>query len=323
MKEKFFDYSGYSEEKLAYVCGDEVRSLGNTWKPGIVELYSYGKILRDYGFFPRFLPIYIYHVHSAGPSNYPKEHEINSGAYCMFVNNFADRKKFLDAGVKRCEIMKNPFLFFREQKHITQASDARGVLAFPAHSTTHSEELTDIDKYIEQLRELSKKVGPVSVCFYWLDILKGKHEKYRKAGFPIYSAGHFCDKRYVKRFYEILRHFKYATSNAYGSFVFYAVDLGLPFFFYGNEPDYVNTSDSTLPLGNMETGFEREIEARRLFSRIQDHISEEQREWVADGLGAKHGISRLKMSSILYAAYFSRPFAKLKEKIFAKDHHHK
>lgn len=306
MKQNNFDYKGYSEEELLNLSNDDIKQLVSAWRPWIVELYSYGLLIREYGFFPKWLPIYIYHMHGPGEVTMVHEHEINSGAYCMFVNNKNDEQKFINAGMSKCETMVHPFVFYRKKYNINQCINAKGTIVYPAHSILNTEELTDIDKYIEQLKELPEKYKPLAICMHWVDIKKGKHKKYMDAGFPVYTAGNGNDIRYAEKFYDILKHFKYATSNTYGSYIYYAVDMGLPFFLYGDEIEYDNKADPGLPIGKVKISFPKVLEISKMFSEITDTISPEQKKEIDAGLGIHDGISRLKMANILYSAYFKK-----------------
>jgi hypothetical protein len=304
-----FDCGGYSEEKLLELSNDYKRKFYMMcWKHGIVEMYSYGRLLREYGFFPQFLPIYIYHLHGPGIMNFINEHEINSGAYCMFVNTEEDAQQFIAAGMKRCEVMLHPFVFYRRKYKVHRDANARGTLVFPAHSIFNTEELTDIDEYIRQLKELPDIYKPLAICLHCEDINKGKHRKYMDAGFPVYTAGHTHNYRYVERFYDVLRHFKYSTSNAYGSYIYYAVEMGIPFFLHGDEVEYYNKADPGLPLGRVKIAFPNVLRMCRMFSEMTTVISDEQRMEIERGLGISDGISRLKMAKILYSALFSNIF---------------
>jgi hypothetical protein len=204
--------------------------------------------------------------------------------------------------------MLHPFVFYRRKYKVDRADDARGTLVFPSHSIYNTEELSDIDAYIRQLKKLPDIYKPLAVCLHCVDVNKGKYKKYMDAGFPVYTAGHTNNYRYVERFYDVLRHFKYATSNAYGSYIYYAVEMGIPFFMHGDEVEYENYSDPGLPVGRVKITFPYVLRIYSMFSEMTTVISEEQRKEVEKGLGMVDGISRFKMARILYSALLAHPF---------------
>jgi hypothetical protein len=295
-----FDYKGYSEAKLIELSNDQTL-------PYILwESYSFGKLIREYGFYPRLLPINIYHQHGAGRNleKFPYSHELESNAYCMFVNNQADVKMYNDAGMN-CEVMLHPFIYYRRSRKIEKSPDAKGTIVFPSHITLDIDDLSDISLYIKQLRELPEIYKPLSVCLCWVDIIENRHKIWIENGFPVYTVGHAYHENFVERFYELIRHFKFMTSNSIGSQTYYAVEMGITFFLHGPEPKYFNKSDPGVPKGVMDLHqYDNYNKIYSLFTKLTTEISHEQKKLVLDGLGVNNGISRFKMMTILYIGFF-------------------
>ncbi|MDR1361737.1 MAG: hypothetical protein LBJ16_00805 [Holosporaceae bacterium] len=295
-----FDYNGYNEEELQKLSDE--RSI-----PYILrESYSFGKIIREYGFYPSLLPLTIYHLHGAGRvfSNHPYQHELDSKAYCMFVNNSADVQTYSDAGMD-CEVMFHPFVYYRRSRKIEKSQNAKGTIIFPSHMTPDVDDLSDVSEYIEQIKNLPDIYKPLSVCMCWVDITQGKHKVWMENGFPVYTVGNAYHEEFVERFYDLIRHFKFMTSNSIGSQTYYAVEMGIPFFLFGSGPQYFNKTDPNFPKGKMDIHkHENYKKIHNLFTELTTEINPRQKQAVLEGLGVHDGISRLKMMRILYMGFF-------------------
>jgi hypothetical protein len=139
----------------------------------------------------------------------------------------------------------------------------------------------------------------------WVDIMQGRHKIWLENGFPVYTVGHAYHEEFVERFYDLIRHFKFMTSNSIGSQTYYAVEMGIPFFLYGPEPEYFNKSDHGIPKGKMELhNYENYNKIHNLFTKLTTEINPQQKQAALDGLGVYDGISRLQMMRILYTGFF-------------------
>lgn len=128
---------------------------------------------------------------------------------------------------------------------------------------------------------------------------------YINNGFPVYTAGDYQDCRFVERFYNILKNFKYATSNELGSYIYYAVEMGIPFSVFGNKPRYYNVVNKDFPVGEYDFDNQKEYnKIYKLFEGFHTEITQEQKEYIIENLGLNKGISRLQMAYILYKNYF-------------------
>ncbi len=123
------------------------------------------------------------------------------------------RKLYQEKYGKQAFRAGNSYVLYRRTNNIGLAPDARGTLAFPAHSTHHITAEFDVDGYIGQLLALPEAFQPVSVCLYWKDILLGRDKLFRNRDIPVYTAGHMFDPLFHKTLYTILRNFRYTTSN--------------------------------------------------------------------------------------------------------------
>jgi hypothetical protein len=307
------------ESDLINLCSDEknkikkvIFSEDSQWT---AEIYSFGVNIRSYGFYPKFLPLLIYTDH--GPAmitENPAPHELNSKAFVQFYHNSQMVKKFKTISTKPCYTLYSPFVFYRRKNKVKINNNSAGTLAFPAHSTGATENLMDWNIYIKQLKDLPEEFHPISVCLHMHDVNRGLHKIFMQNGFDVYTAGHADDDRFAERFYDILKKFKYSTSNIIGSYTYYAVEMGVSFFIYGEDPQYYNHWDPNIEIGKYTSYKEdpKYIFAKNLFKKITVNISEEQKKYVESSLGINDGISRFKMFLILYGCFFKYLFSKTK-----------
>ena len=157
--------------------------------------------------------------------------------------------------------------------------------------------------------EPENDMKPVCVNIFTNDILKGLHVPFMNRGMPVYSAGNISDIRFVDRFYDILRHFKYSVSNTPGSYMFYSVEMGIPFSLYGNRVKFINQGNDDFPLGESFYGkvYYEEM-GYKLFSQLSRRLTEDQEEYVRDYFyGDMAVLTPQEMRSILYSAWKMRP----------------
>lgn len=304
-----FDYKGYSEENLKKLCDDKYTHKGFAdWHYWPAEVYSFGKHIRNYGFYPQMLPLHIYTDHGVGHySDEISKHELEHDAYCQFYHSAKSVDEYKKVSEKPCYVLLSPFVMCRRKNQIIQSKTAKGTLAFPAHTTPEIDDFSDIELYIKQLKEMPEEFQPVCVCLHMHDINKQQHKIFEKHGIPVYTAGNAFDQRFAERFYEILKNFKYTTSNIIGSYTYYSVEMGIPFSIYGNKPIFMNNSDPNLEKGEYKLDENNEYQrVFKLFEGLNKEITRQQRELVEENLGIKDCISRFKMVQILYAAYFKQ-----------------
>ncbi len=201
-------------------------------------------------------------------------------------------------------IIGSPFVRYRRYMNITQNEDAKGTIAYPGHSISNIKAVFDLDRYCEELRNLPEEFHPITISLHPTDIRKYHWDKeFTKRGFKIYCAATDWQKPFYENFYNKLRQFKYATSNEVGSYLFYAVEMGTPFFMLGEEPvKNIITSGthgqppiakhmSDLPFGRIATD---------LFTgKPKNQISREQRDYVLSELGMDDCLSHEDLVHLL------------------------
>lgn len=297
-----------TEAQLIELSAEENSQLYNkTVHSWTAEVYSIGKHLRKYGFYPRSLPLYV-HTDHGGPiqSDEIFTNDINAKSPVVLFHSPRYAEHYNKISRRGCHVMYAPFVFYRRSNNIQKASDAKGTLAFAAHSTPLIDDVSDVNKYIDDLLGLPEKFHPISAIIHPVDVHKGLHKPFIARGIPVYTAGHSMDHRFAERLYDIMRNFEFTTANVAMSCLFYSVEMGIPHFLFGNPPLYINKADKNLAIGeqyNPKEDYPQGMKIAMLFEGLHSEISPQQREIVEFELGLHNGVGRLHCAYLLYSAY--------------------
>ena len=308
-----FDYKGQSPEELLDLCSEKNVIKSPIFVNWVAEVYAIGKCLRYITKLPKWFPLDIYTEHGPGNNitNKIDKHEMENSAYCHFVASRRTYELYKKSCNKRCYHYKYPAITYKEMKGIKQSPDAKGTIVYPMHSVDWNKVEYDIDDLCNQLNALPDEYKPICICLHYHDINKGQHEEFIKRGFPVYTAGHPYDDRYIDRFYDILKNFKYSMSNEAGSYLYYSVDLGIPFSIIGKPGKIIIPKDFILdgkvhrPKGefNVRENYALfEAEYQMFKDKPRDTITDEQREYVRTGLGYDSSLSTSDLKKILINA---------------------
>lgn len=272
----------------------------------INEVYGLGYWLKDYARYPKSWPLFTYMDHGMVLSDKITPHEIENNAPIIF--KFSPRLVALYRKESRKPVYNivNPFVHYRRSRKIKISEAARGTIFFVAHSTSEIDDLTDWEEYINQLKNIPEQFHPIHVCLHPTDMNKGLNEIFEQQGYRVFTAGDLASYRYTINFYDILRNYRYSMSNLLGSYLFYSVEMGIPFSLYGEEPRYFNKSDGNIEKGNYESyrQYSTYKKAKELFSGFHTRISEEQAEFVGYEMGIHDTVSRFKSFWLVYKALF-------------------
>jgi hypothetical protein len=267
--------------------------------------YSFNRIIRLVTGFPEDKPLPCRYEHGHTPSDDKPVNDLKSAKRLMLVFNKRRLKIWQKYSTKKAVIFGSPFVRYRRMKGIQQAADAHGTVAFPSHSIARMESIFDRNEYCKKLKELAPEFHPVRVCVHEHDILRGLDGVYADSGFEVVNAGPREDPQFVDRFYGILRNCKYATSNAFGSYLFYSVEMGIPFFIYGPEPYSLHDSKGKRQpklLRIREHEYGKYIED--LFATYPDvRITDEQRQAVMEEVGVEDAIDPKELYQLLMSNY--------------------
>jgi hypothetical protein len=304
------------EEDLISICKNiEERSIKVfDWTS---EVYGFGKHLRVYGRYPKKWPLLVNNDHGFALSDLPQKSDLESTALVHLAHSKRRAKAWREVSKKTCFVIFSPFVFYRRNNKVAQGRDATGTLAFPAHTTPNIDDLSNVENYIKQLLDLPEIYHPISVCLHYHDVNKGLHKVFAKYSIPVYCAGHPMDLKFTERFYDILRKFKFSTSNTIMSCLLYSTEMGIPHFIYGEPPQYFNKGDTNLEKGNYNPIEDLNMGKRlmKLFQGPFTTISKEQFQLVEDELGLKDGIGRLTFMAVLYILFAFHSLSIIKSRL--------
>jgi hypothetical protein len=260
------------------------------------SLYGMKKILFEFLDLPAKLPQSFYLDH--GVPLYDKNRKLNSkvlqSRFPLILLTNKDQLQSYQEHIKDKTLLPIGALFprYRHMHQIELKENRQGTIVFPSHSTLQVDVVEGWTDYARRLKALPDEFHPLTVCLYWLDVLRGRHEIFQKAGFDVITMGHFSRQDFAHEFYTTVRKFKYASSNEYGSYLPYCVEMGLPFFIYGDQFVNQNISQNDFyPDGTFkysdEMGLSAYEQVRILFAQpdTPPMVTAPQKRFVAHTLG--------------------------------------
>lgn len=280
-----------------YIDLNAFKKSGST-KFAVTGYYGFDWLIREYSYYPSFLSLAAGVEHGPALRDEPSKGDLDAGYPLMYMHSKKLLNRWKALSTIPCYQICSPFVYYRRSRKIERDKDARGTLAFPMHSTHYIDSIFDVEAYMRELKGLPAEFQPVSICIYYTDIARGLHKPFLNQGFKVYTAGHRLDPEFPVRFYDILRRFKYGTSNQTGSYIFYAVEMGIPFSLLGVKGKMFNRGNPSSPQGEFDPEQLKNDQKRQikgLFEGLHYDISAEQREFVAANLGLDTSTSRLKM----------------------------
>ena len=132
--------------------------------------------------------------------------------------------------------IEHPWISFRKKHGFAPSKSVSGTLVFVPHGNPGFEsDPFDVVEYAKYLSLLPKEFHPLVFCLHAHDV-NGKYAReIQSLGFTVVTVGNSLHPRYVHRFYEILKDFKYATSTRIGSQLFYCHEFGVKYFLYDQD----------------------------------------------------------------------------------------
>lgn len=297
-----FTYRGDPIKKLLALCDYNLINPGKCGRLfGIAEQYSQGKIYREYANFPEDLPLNIYSDHGINVEHLICPHELHNRAYAMLTYTDQRYENFIKVSKKPCYKVPHPLMWYRNQHNIQQDENAQGTIFFAAHSTPDVSVDYDIEWICNRLREFPEEMQPVNVCLFMSDVHNGTFLKYMEQGFPVYTAGNVSDINFVDRFYDLLRHYKYAASNSYGTYIYYCIEMGIPFSIIRQPVEFMNYTDRNCAVGKMDIPLKM-IQAEELFEGINLTITKQQSNFVNYTTKVTNYLSPQELNDVFYKA---------------------
>lgn len=271
------------------------------------------KALLSYLGLPVFIPLKAHLQHGAGMiyrNDVPDPLVLETPYKTIFLcNNYQKEicKKYLPD--KDIYVSGSIFPLYRQKKGIVQDENAEGTLFFTAHSTEQVKAYDNIEKTLKILSELPDYLKPIKVSIYYTDLLRGLNKAYEENGYETFTNGHRKDTSFIDNFYKTLRSAKFAMGTHLGSQIYYAIEMGIPYFIIGDIPSITNQGNRYYPGGLIKPqdriayGYVRHNEARSLFVKEnltqEVRITQEQKEFVLKSIGYQEKIPKQKLREVV------------------------
>ncbi len=280
------------ERRIAYKLFGHTIFRSGVKRRGLYDMFT---ILEKYtGVKTKFKKIGL--QHGWAPQNYFAKEELEEKV--LFYLHWNKRRKNIwdkNSNIPSY-VVTAPFVIYRRMNNITQSKDAKGTIAYPSHSVLTLKAEYNIDEYCRLLKELPEEFQPVTISLHHIDIeIFHMDVEYEKRGFKtICSSFHQGDKTFYEGFYDILKNYKYATSNEPGTYAFYAIEMGIPFFVLGNPSVRENSTILEDEYGKI---------AYDLFSKKPfGVITKEQLDFVNSEIGVTDCLTKEELRNILKQA---------------------
>lgn len=263
--------------------------------------YGHDSILRFYLGLPSWLKLSVVIQHGWYKAVYEKD--LNApGIYLVWSRRLAEDVRRVSN--KRVIVLGSPFALYRRKANLLSKANASGTVAFPQHSSPNNRVEFDIESYCDALSALTDEYKPITVCLHYRDIDEWGGV-FKKRGFDVVTAGKGRQNalEFVKNFYSILSRHRYATSNDIGSYLFYAVDMGIPFFLMGDVISYYDRHTGAL-IRSSCSGDDVYKDVFTAFSVRVDKITEEQASLVEKELGLDGNVNPRDLYLYIMSRFF-------------------
>jgi len=277
-----------------------------------VRNYGFNHIIRRYSGFPWYLPLPAHMEHGWTPYDFALKTDLKSDKPLMLVFNRRREKIWKKESSMHVAIMGSPFIHYKNAKRLNKSPNASGTIAFPSHSIYEGESRFSVEKYCRLLNDLPAEFKPIKICLFYLDYISPRAQIYKNAGFEVVTAGpKFTGSLdFANRFYRHLLSCRYATSNSVGSYAFYAIDLDIPFFLWGDKPKLVdNKKDINISKRKRRGESKLSRIARAIFSTGPSKtISRRQKDFVAEQMGVDACLTQEELHILLKKTYKSNRY---------------
>lgn len=276
------------------------------------HLYGMRDIFLEYFELPKNLMTSFHLDHGINlpePNKKPESYSYENNA-AIFVTNEEMAGLYRSLTDKPVHAVGALFPRYREMHKIEPKAERKGTVAFPIHSIFGVDIKDGWRQYAEDLLNLPEEFHPIKICVYWLDVERGRHKVFEEMDLEVMTAGYFTSQKFVQRFYDILSNAKYATSNEFGSYLPYAIEMGIPFFMYGKRVELENSKPDTIqkfPAGKFEFteefGFKWYDYVQQLYRFPEDgevKITPEQRAFTERLLGFDQSIDKEAVRKAVY-----------------------
>lgn len=277
------------------------------------EIYSFGKIIKSYGFYPKILPNPVLTDHS-GPNfadflywNEQVDYKLD-----FLTHTLEKAKHYSETQKGNGYVMYPPYLWYYEKNkskyenlkkeyityipvHDLPEQSIKNYVKF-SHKISKKKKLDkpeskyDFEKLISEIKSLKTK--NVRVCLHYHDINKGFHKFFLKQDIEVVSAGNPLDDNFADRFLKILFTSKYMVGNQIGTAFLYSTIFNVRYKLTKN-----------IPVINFEGKYDRII-YEKMKKEGLNNLCPEVLEIVDLFFEKKHFLSRFHMAFILYKNLF-------------------
>lgn len=193
-------------------------------------MYSNGFALASNLELPRFQEIGVAGDHGVGFSLTAADKERR-----MPGENFltwSDWRLHLDLkSTKKIHLIKHPYIDLISREKIHLDHNRRGTLVFVPHSVPGlKSQPFDTREFIESVTSIEGLDSPFVFSLHMHDIGGVIHQALLDHGQEVVSAGDTSHPKYVYRFFEMVRRFKFACGSTIGSQTFFLHHLGADYF---------------------------------------------------------------------------------------------
>lgn len=203
--------------------------------------------------------------------------------------------------ISRLWYMASPYVHVVSMLEGFGASRRKGSIFFPQHSITTYSVDYDVEYAIDQLRALPVAYQPVTICLYWVDVLRGMHRAYIDAGFDVTSCGHMYDPLFLYRMHRLCANHKFTIHHDFGSAVVFSIKSGCRAVVIDGKPRWLATGDWNVP----DPNFERENRMSRerdMVHRMAEMSTDAQLAWADQMLGTSLLRSRDETAAMIRRA---------------------
>lgn len=267
--------------------------------------YGFDRIVKEYAHFPKFLSLPCHMEHGWTKLSEPLPTDLKTKKNLMLVFSKRRAEAWKKHSKIQVEIIGAPFIIYRKMYGIKKKDDAKGTIVFPAHSCMNLEAVYDVNKLCKDLMRLDPKYHPFTICLHPFDFHSKLKLNYEEMGFEVVTAEENESNSFVENFYNLLSKHQFSVSNEIGSSLFYAIEMGIPFFLVGDIPQEINDgNEPNTPKSANFFDYDEGRKAYHLFNEPTDIIKEAQRVYVEFEVGLKDYIQPKELKYLLYLNYF-------------------
>lgn len=260
------------------------------------EIYSYGKVYRQWLGLPKYFPLL-----------FTSDHGVNLGR--VIDPNIFDRpKRYIPHLTWNSQIVEasdfprqltrkgivHPWVYWRIQNTVNPEplENRRGSVLFIAHSSGGSTTKGfDDQSMVDYLLGLPQTLFPIVICVYFGDLSHTERISiFKRHGFECVTLGDPWAPEFVDNFYSLVATKKLLISQSYGSQIPLACEFGIPVLLMGQEAREIDLSTNKPKIYKSENPqmlAQGEIAVKSLFSEIYEIPTQVQLEWARERLGIK------------------------------------